>query len=66
VENGKAGKERSLRRSFRNPAGNRQRHLSGSGLSLFKSISDRIDLKLIRTKIFGCGAITLYYERAKK
>ena len=34
----------------------------GSGLSLFKNISHRIDLKLLRTKIFGCGAVTLYYE----
>ncbi|MGB7207694.1 MAG: dihydrofolate reductase family protein [Pyrinomonadaceae bacterium] len=34
----------------------------GSGLSLFKNITDRIDLKLLKTKIFGCGAIVLYYE----
>jgi dihydrofolate reductase len=34
----------------------------GSGLPLFKNISDRIDLKLLNTKIFGCGAIILYYE----
>jgi dihydrofolate reductase len=34
----------------------------GSGLPLFKNISDRIDLKLLKTKTFGCGAVTLYYE----
>ncbi len=37
----------------------------GSGLTLFKNISDRIDLKLINTKIFGCGAIFLYYVPAR-
>ena len=34
----------------------------GSGLPLFKNVSERMDLKLINTKRFGCGAITLYYE----
>jgi dihydrofolate reductase len=38
----------------------------GSGLPLFKNISDRIDLKLLKTKTFGCGAVTFYYELAKK
>ena len=38
----------------------------GSGLPLFKKISDRVDLKLLKTKIFGCGAVTLYYEAIKK
>ena len=38
----------------------------GSGLPLFKNIRDRIDLKLLKTKTFGCGAIMLYYERVKK
>jgi dihydrofolate reductase len=38
----------------------------GKGLPLFINIRDRIDLKLIRTKTFGCGAVTLYYEPAKK
>ena len=37
----------------------------GSGLPLFKNIKDRIDLKLSRTKTFGCGAIALYYEPTK-
>ena len=37
----------------------------GNGLPLFKNINDRINLKLLKTKIFGSGAITLYYEPAK-
>jgi len=38
----------------------------GNGLPLFKNINDRIDLKLLKTKIFGCGAIMHYYEPIKK
>ncbi len=38
----------------------------GSGLPLFKNIRDRINLKLLKTKTFGCGAILLYYETRKK
>ena len=38
----------------------------GSGLPLFKDIKDRIDLKLLKTKTFGCGAVFLYYEPTKK
>ena len=38
----------------------------GSGLPLFKNVKDRINLKLLKTKTFGCGAVTLYYEPAKK
>jgi dihydrofolate reductase len=34
----------------------------GSGLPLFKNITDRIDLKLLKTKTFDCGAIVLYYQ----
>jgi len=37
----------------------------GGGLPLFKDISDRVDLKLINTKTFGCGAVFLYYESSK-
>jgi len=33
---------------------------------LLKNINDRFDLKLLKTKTFRCGAITLYYEPAKK
>ena len=35
----------------------------GSGLPLFKNLKDGINLKLLKTKTFGCGAVTLYYER---
>ena len=37
----------------------------GSGLSLFKNIRERIDLKLLKTKTFDCGAVFLYYEPRK-
>jgi dihydrofolate reductase len=37
----------------------------GNGLPLFENITDRTILKLIKTKIFRSGAITLYYEPAK-
>jgi len=40
--------------------------IAGKGLSLLNNINDRINLKLLKTKTFGCGAITLYYEPAKK
>ena len=36
--------------------------IAGSGLPLFKNISDKIILKLLKTKSFSSGAITLYYE----
>jgi dihydrofolate reductase len=36
----------------------------GSGLPLFKNLRDRVDLKLLKTKTFGSGAVTLYYEPA--
>ena len=38
----------------------------GNGLPLFKNITDRLNLKLLKTKTFGCGAVTLYYEPIKK
>jgi dihydrofolate reductase len=37
----------------------------GSGLPLFKNIKDSVHLKLLKTKTFGCGAVTLYYKPAK-
>lgn len=40
--------------------------LAGKGLLLFKNLNDRVDLKLIKTKTFGCGAVIFYYERIKK
>ena len=36
--------------------------VAGSGLPLFENINDRTILKLIKTKTFSGGAITLYYE----
>lgn len=38
----------------------------GSGLPLFKNVQDRINLKLLKTKPFSCGAVMLYYESTKK
>ncbi len=40
--------------------------VAGSGLTLFRNIHDRVNLKLIKTKTFGCGVVTLYYAPAKK
>ena len=40
--------------------------VSGNGLPLFKNVKGRINLKLLKTKPFGSGAVTLYYEPAKK
>ena len=38
----------------------------GSGLPLFKNVKDRVNLKLLKTKTFSCGAVALYYEPTKK
>jgi len=38
----------------------------GGGLALFKNINERIDLMLVKTKAFGCGAIGLYYVPTNK
>ncbi len=35
--------------------------LLGSGLPLFKNISERLQFQLLKTKTFGSGAIVLYY-----
>jgi dihydrofolate reductase len=40
--------------------------VAGSGLPLFENIKDRTILKLIKTKTFSGGAVTLYYEPTKK
>jgi dihydrofolate reductase len=37
--------------------------VAGSGLPLFENIQDRIALKLTTTKVFGCGAVILYYTK---
>lgn len=39
--------------------------IAGNGLPLFKNINEKITLKLVKTKIFGFGAVMLYYEPAK-
>ena len=39
--------------------------VAGSGLPLFENINDRTILKLIKTKTFSGGAVTLYYEPKK-
>ena len=36
--------------------------IAGGGLPLFENINDRTILKLIKTKTFSGGAVTLYYE----
>ena len=38
----------------------------GSGLPLFKNITDKIDLKLLQTKTFSCGVVCLYYQPVKR
>jgi len=45
---------------------NVQPTIVGKGLPLLKNINGRINLKLLKTKTFGCGAVTFYYEPAKK
>ena len=40
--------------------------IAGSGLPLFKNISEKITLKLIKAKTFSGGAILLYYEPANE
>jgi dihydrofolate reductase len=37
-----------------------------TGLPLFKNIKDRINVKLVKTKTFAFGAVTLYYESTEK
>ena len=39
--------------------------IAGSGLPLFKNIHDKSILKLLKTKIFGSGAVALYYVPIK-
>lgn len=36
----------------------------GSGLALFKNMTHRIDLQLLKTKTFRCGVVTFYYKPA--
>jgi dihydrofolate reductase len=39
--------------------------VAGNGLQLFENINDRTIFRLIKTKSFGGGAVTLYYEPKK-
>lgn len=38
--------------------------IAGKGLPLFKNISDKINLRLLKSKTFDFGAMVLYYGRA--
>jgi dihydrofolate reductase len=40
--------------------------VAGSGLPLFENIKNRTIFKLIKTKTFSGGAVTLYYEPTNK
>ena len=40
--------------------------IAGNGLILFKNISDLVNLKLLKTKSFRCGAVLHYYQVVKK
>lgn len=40
--------------------------VAGKGLPLFENLNDRSVLKLIKTKIFGGGAVILYYVPTKE
>ncbi len=40
--------------------------IAGGGLPLFKTIQEKVSLKLVNTKTFGFGAIILYYEPANR
>ncbi|ANH81087.1 dihydrofolate reductase [Niabella ginsenosidivorans] len=39
--------------------------VAGSGLPLFNNINDRTTFKLLKTKTFGSGALTFYYNPVK-
>ena len=38
----------------------------GNGLPILENITDRINLKLLKTKTFSSGSIVIYYEPTKK
>jgi dihydrofolate reductase len=38
----------------------------GSGTPLFQGIKEKLELKLLKTKIFASGNVLLYYQPAKK
>ena len=37
--------------------------IAGKGLPLFENINSRVELTLLKTKTFGCGAVIFYYGR---
>lgn len=37
----------------------------GKGLPLFTDVQDSVNLQLLKTKTFGCGAVTHYYETVR-
>ena len=39
--------------------------IAGNGLPLFKNINNRINLRLLKTKTIGSGAVIIYYEPIK-
>jgi dihydrofolate reductase len=39
--------------------------VAGTGSLLFKNLTDRVSLKLLKTKTFSSGAVILYYEPEK-
>ena len=39
--------------------------LAGKGLTLFKDLPERVDLKLVKTKVFECGAVVMYYSKSE-
>ena len=36
--------------------------IAGTGLQLSKNLNNIVNFKLLKTKTFGCGAVTFYYE----
>lgn len=38
----------------------------GKGLPLFENVTNRVNLKLLKTKTFASGAVVLYYKPASK
>ena len=38
----------------------------GKGLPLFRNINERVNLKLVKTKLFASGSIVLYYQRIQE
>lgn len=39
--------------------------IEGKGLPLFKNVTDRVNLQLLKTKTFSAGVVMFYYDRKK-